>query len=74
MFCVVGNAWTGMYPVVPGLSISCRGYRVFVVSSGMVASFLVLIEMSISGIYSGGVTSICGVTYMSLSSWVCDGS
>ena len=55
MFYVFGDAWTGMYPGVPKLSISCGGYRVFGVSSGVAASLLGLMVRSISGIASGGL-------------------
>ena len=53
-----------MSPVEPRLLISCGGSRVFGVSSGVVASLLGLMARSISGIASGGVTSICKVTSM----------
>ena len=64
MFCVVGDAWTGMSPIVTRLPSSCGGSRVFVIFSGVVASFLGLMVKSISRISYGLVTS------MSFSSWV----
>ena len=62
MLCVVGDAWTGMTPVLPVISISCGSFSVFGVSSGVVASLLGLMARSIYGIDSGGVISMCGVT------------
>ena len=41
--------------IVPGLSSICGGYRVFGVSSGVIASLLGLMARSISGIAYGGV-------------------
>ena len=74
MFCVVGDAWNGMSPIVFVIVNSCGGSRVFGLSSNVVASLLVLVVSSIYGIYSCGVTSMFVVTSMSLSSWVCGGS
>ena len=71
---MVGDAWTGMSPVVPGLPSSCGGSIVFGLSYGVGASLLALMARSIPAIDSGMVTSVCGVTSMSLSSWVCGGS
>ena len=68
MLCVVGDAWNGMSPVVPVLSSSCGGSKVFGVYFGVVASLLVLMTSSIYGIYYGGVAS------MSSSSWFFGGS
>ena len=59
MFCVVGYSRTGIYPVVPGLSISFGCYIVFVVSAGVVASLLGFMARSVSGIASGGVIYMC---------------
>ena len=74
MFYVVGDSWTEMSLVVTGLSISFGGSRVFGVSYGVVDLLLGLMARSISEIAYGGVTSMCGVTSMSSSSWVCGGS
>ena len=71
---MVGDTWNGISPVVPKLLSICGGSRVFAVSSGVVDSFCVLMVRSISGIASGGITSMCGFTYISSSSWVCGGS
>ena len=65
MFCVVGDAWNGMSPVVPVLLNSCGGSRLFGLSSSVVDSLLVLVAKLISGISYGGVNSRCVVTSMS---------
>ena len=63
-----------MPSIVSRILSSCGGSKVFELSSCVFASLLVLMERSISGIASGGVTYMCGVNSMSLSSWVCGGS
>ena len=73
MFCVVGDAWTGMSPVLPRVLSNYGGSKVFGVFYGVVDSLLGMIERSIYGIAYDGVTYICGVTHVLLISWVCGG-
>ena len=65
VFCVFGDACTGsvdifwlVYPVLPTLSSSCGGSRVFEVSSGVIGFLGGLMTRSKSGIDYGVVTSL----------------